>query len=786
MPIRPRRIWLFLPVVGAVCSLALVMVPVRAGPPPTPSDNAFADKANPFLNQFCNKCHNSEKSAGGVPLDIYKTTADARKDAKMWETISRVVANGEMPPKSKPQPPAAVKAAFLTLVDDTLVKVNCVTGPKDPGRVTLRRLNRAEYNNTIRDLCGVDFKPADDFPSDDVGYGFDNIGDVLSLPPILLEKYLTAADRVLTAAITPPGSVPSTKQKFGPQNLQVRPRNSRLKDDRIITFTTDGSASLDKFNFPAAGEYVVRARTFGVAADGVAAKVAVRVDGKDVTTTEVAGTREKPIVVEARVRVEPGEKRVAVAFANPSDPDKLTKDVTPRKLSLLGIEVEGPTGGGSKPLPASTKLVLTTIPAVPADAKAVDSRAAAEEVLHTFARRAFRRPATPNEITRLMRLYDQAAANGDSFDQAVRLPLKAILVSPHFLFRVETDSPAGQAAKLLTEYELASRLSYFLWASMPDEQLLSVAARGELRKPGVLRGQVARMLADKKSAALVENFAGQWLNLRSLKTVTPDAETFKTFDEPLRLAMIRESEMFFEHIVRNDRSVLEFLDADYTFVNDRLSWHYGIPNVEGPDFRYVKLTDKRRGGLVTQASVLTVTSNPTRTSPVKRGKWIYENIFGLQPPPAAPDVPELPPTNKIKGSLRQQMEQHRANPACASCHAKLDPLGFGLENFNAIGQWRDKDNQVKIDASGVLPDGAKFDGPTELRKTLLAKADLFRHCLAEKLLTYALGRGLEHADKCVLDEIGAKVQSGNDKFSALVLAIVESDAFQKRKGKRSE
>jgi hypothetical protein len=321
---------------------------------------------------------------------------------------------------------------------------------------------------------------------------------------------------------------------------------------------------------------------------------------------------------------------------------------------------------------------------------------------------------------------------------------------------------------------------------MPDAELQGLADRGELRKPGVLEAQVRRMLKDPKARALTDNFAGQWLMLRSIPALTPDTGRFPNWDDSLRTAIIKETELFFEHIVKNDRAVTELLDANYTFLNERLAKHYGIPNVRGSDFRQVTLPDQRRGGLVTQASVLTVTSNPTRTSPVKRGKWVLENLLGVQPPPPAPDVPELPPVGQLKGTVRQQMEQHRANPSCANCHAKLDPLGFGLENFDAIGGWRDQDNKQKIDASGVLPDGAKFDGPAELKKILLAKSNDFRRCLSEKLLTYALGRGLEYYDKCVLDDLAKTLQTENDRFSALVIAIVQSDPFQKRKGKRSE
>jgi hypothetical protein len=385
-----------------------------------------------------------------------------------------------------------------------------------------------------------------------------------------------------------------------------------------------------------------------------------------------------------------------------------------------------------------------------------------------------------------MKLFDIATKQGEPFEKAIRLPMKAVLVSPHFLYRIEDDPKKPEEVRTLNDFEFATRLSYFLWSSMPDDELYKHSELGDLRKPGVLEAQVKRMLKDPKSKALSENFAGQWLQLRNLNSIAPDKGYYPGWDDSLRAAMAREAEAFFEYIVQNDRSILEFLDADYTFVNERLAKHYGLSGVKGDSFRQVKLPDDRRGGVITMASTLTVTSNPTRTSPVKRGKWIMENILGTPPPPPAPDVPELPPTGQLKGTLRQQMEQHRSNPSCATCHSRLDPLGFGLENFDGIGAWRTQDNKLAIDSSGVLPGGEKFSGPAEMRKVLKGKVDQFRHCLAEKLLTFSLGRGLEYYDKCALDEIALAAKTDKDKFSSLVLAIVKSDPFQKRKGKRSE
>jgi hypothetical protein len=424
-------------------------------------------------------------------------------------------------------------------------------------------------------------------------------------------------------------------------------------------------------------------------------------------------------------------------------------------------------------------------------------REAARRILTEFARRAYRRPVSPQEVERLLQLVDKARQDGDGPEEALQVAFKAVLVSPHFLFRIERDPAPDEKRPLplpaeryvpgvypISEYELATRLAYFLWSSMPDEELFQLADKGQLRQN--LDAQVKRMLQSPKSRALVENFAGQWLQLRNLSSIMIDPKLFPRYDAFMRESMQRETEMYFEYILREDRSILEFLDSDYTFLNERLARHYGIEGVQGLEMRLVKLPDRRRGGILTHASILTVTSNPTRTSPVKRGKFILENILGTPPPPPPPDVPELDNDKNavLTGSLRQRMEKHRENPGCAVCHVKMDALGFGLENFDAIGAWRTKDGSFEIDPSGTLPDGTTFRNPAELRQALLQQADQFRRCLAEKLLTYALGRGLEPTDNVFLREIVAQTKQGGDRFSALILAIVHSDPFQLRRGQR--
>jgi hypothetical protein len=406
-------------------------------------------------------------------------------------------------------------------------------------------------------------------------------------------------------------------------------------------------------------------------------------------------------------------------------------------------------------------------------------REAAREIITRFASRAFRRPARPEEVDRFLKLYDQADHEGERFENRVRLALYGVLVWPHFLFRIEldpTDAKPGTSYPI-NEYALASRLSYFLWSSMPDDELFALAAKGRLRQN--LDAQVRRMLRDPKSAAFVENFAGQWLTIRKLAYVVPDPKTFPNFDEELRAAMTRETELFFEAILREDRSILELLDADFSFVNERLAKHYGIAGVAGPEFRRVKLP-ANRGGILTQASILTLTSNPTRTSPVKRGKWVLEQILNSPPPPPPPDVPELPETKQLTGSLRKVMEQHRENALCASCHRRMDPIGFAFENYDAVGAWREQDGGFAVDPSGELPDGQSFQGPAELKVILKGKKDVFTRCLTEKVLTYALGRGLEYYDRCAVDAILEALDQNDDRLSSLVVAVAKSEPFQMR------
>jgi uncharacterized protein DUF1592/uncharacterized protein DUF1588/uncharacterized protein DUF1587/uncharacterized protein DUF1585/uncharacterized protein DUF1595 len=616
--------------------------PASRSPAPDPSQAPppnFVRDVQPLLSKYCYGCH-GEKRKGDLDLRLYTTEKLAAGHRPLFEKVVKNLQAHEMPPENKPQPSAAEREIIVGWVNSIFSQYDC--RHPDPGRVTLRRLNRAEYHNTIRDLLGVDFKPAYDFPADDSGYGFDNIGDVLSFSTVLLEKYLAAAEKILAEAVPSTSDTNSLRPAFNPRQVE-------------------------------------------------------------------------------------SFRRVFVCQPAPTSPES-----------------------------------------------------AARQILTGFTKRAFRRPASTQELDRLMTLFHSAQGQGGDFENSLKQALEAVLVSPHFLFRGEPQTRSNNAQSIhpVDEYALASRLSYFLWSSMPDGELFAQAERKSLRRH--LDTEVRRMLKDPKAHALVENFAGQWLQLRNLRLTDPDRKQFADFNEPLRADMQEETEHFFDYILRQNRSVLEFIDADYTFLNGRLARFYGIAGVEGDELRLVSVKGTPRGGLLTQASILTLTSNPTRTSPVKRGKWVLENLLGAPPPPPPPNVPELKEDKAaLTGTLRQRMEQHRQDPNCAGCHARMDPIGFGFENFNAIGAWRDKEGELPIDPAGQLVTGESFRGPAELKNILLkGKRDQFVRCLVEKLLTYALGRGLEYYDKCAVDQISQRLAKDHYRFTDLVLGVVHSTPFQ--------
>lgn len=727
--------------------------------------DAYPKEVRPLLEKYCFSCHQGDKAEAGLTLDAYQESSAKGRDRASWQKVLRQLQGKVMPPADSPQPTDAERQKVLAWIEGFALTPDCSQGER-PGRVTLRRLNRAEYNHTIRDLFGLTMQPANDFPSDDVGYGFDNIGDVLTLPPVLLERYLDAADKVVRAAILTP-------------DLE----SARVQNAKGGVLASAGEVG-GEFEFAASAEYILRARASGDQAGPEPAKMGIRIDGKEHSVIEVPVPQNDPRDYEVRVKLTKGKHKFTVAFLNdyymPNSPDpKLKGD---RNLHVERVTVIGPIGVLPEDLPASHKKFFPK--PISAAAKREQQREQVEALLRPNVSRAFRRRVTDDEIKRLMRFYDAAREQGDSVERAVQMTLQAVLVSPSFLFRVEQDPPKGQVRNL-NDFELASRLSYFLWSSLPDDELFRAAAADELHTDEQLQKQAIRMLRDPKSQALVENFAGQWLQLRNIETFSPDKGRFPQYDDALKAAIRRETEAFFAHIVAEDRSILEFLDADYTFVNERLAKHYGLAGVSGEEFRRVNVDRQQRGGLLGQASILAVTSNPTRTSPVKRGKWVLENLFAAPPPPAPPNVPELA-DNKgqpLSGTLRQRMEQHRVKPSCAACHQLMDPLGFGLENYDAIGGWRTMDGKDPIDSSGVLPDGKKFNGPAELKVVLLNRQEEFRRCIAEKLLTYAIGRGLEYYDACAVQRIAGACGQQDNRFSVLITEIVRSPAFRQRESR---
>jgi len=729
---------------------------------PAKAKPSFDSTVKPFLSKYCLTCHAGPRPPAHVQLGDAKSIDDILRDTALWDRVARNISSSHMPPEGMPKPTESEREAIVTLLQ-TSISGNCKI--KDPGKVTMRRLNRQEYNNTIRDLTGLDLHLAEDFPSDDVGYGFDNIGDVLSISPLLMEKYLRAAEVVAQRAIVVPDNKPS---RFDGERVKTT-NGVNVAEGNSLFFFSNGQAYIDQY-MTMAGTYHVRASAYGQQAGSESAKMGLLIDGKQVQEFDVAAVEAHPQIYEASIELDAGKHRIALAFLN--DYYKPGKPPEDRNLIVKFFELSKPPLKAAS-LPESHSAIIFVHP------DGANWKPAAQQIISRFALRAFRRPPTTTEVSRLMQLAEYVIKDGQPFEKAIQLCVQAVLSSPNFLFRVETDTQAQN----LNGYELASRLSYFLWGSMPDSELFSLAQSGSLQKPEVLKSQVKRMLKDPRISALADNFAEEWLNLRKLALINPDPAQFGDFSESLRSAMLKETKLFFDGVVQNDRSVIDFLNAKYTYINGPLAKHYGIEGVDGDEFRKVSLTGTPRQGLLTQASILTLTSNPTRTSPVKRGKWILEQILNAPLPPPPPNVGVLPDDGKqmAAASLRQKMEVHRRNPMCATCHKKMDPLGFSLENFDAVGRWRSKDGKDVIDASGVLPDGTKFSGPTELSTLLLKQKKDFIEGLSEKLLTYAIGRGVEPYDKCSVDEISQSCASNSYHFSSLINAIVLSDPFRKKR-----
>jgi hypothetical protein len=804
----------------------------------------FEKSVQPFLAKNCYVCHNPETRSGNLNLKAYTTAESIRADRVTLEKMLQKLSAGKMPPPGMPRPDPTELNTVLHWIagevggSDKPSESTAGRGDRpsesNPGRVTARRLNRTEYNNTVRDLLGVDFHPADDFPQDDSGYGFDNIGDVLSLSPVLMEKYLSAAEKIAHTAVFGPEVLQPTLTRLHPQQGKIAPSPKPLFDYDETGLCLPNALHVTQ-RFPVDGEYVIRAILGGGRPAGSdPLHVGLWIDGKQVQVLEfdaqgIATFNEfrqelGGLTREFRAKISAGDHWIAVSLVrlyeglpssyggpNPAKrpmppPPKFHAPprLPPEKIEQLRKEFEKQI---AEVVPANDARVSTIEiggPYAQVKGPSADSikdlyscghldghhhGGCVRKIVTDLARRAYRRPVTPREVDQLAGLVSAARKQGDSFEEGLCVAIEAMLVSPHFLFRVEPDPPgAGAATHPISQHELATRLSYFLWSSMPVGELLSAADQGDLSRPAVLEAQVRRMLQDPKARALPENFGGQWLELRKLESARPDRGRFPEFDEYLRMSMRKETELFFQNIIHEDGSILDFIDGDYSFLNERLARFYQIPNagsvVKGPEFRRVQLPpDIQRGGVMTQASILTVSSYATRTSPVLRGKWILEKVLNSPPPPPPPDVPNLDEA-KIgsSSSLREQLEQHRKNATCASCHARMDPLGFGLENFNAIGAWRTQDGKFQIDASATLPDGRTFRGPQELKAIVKSDPDAFAECLTQKLLTYALGRGLEPYDKPTVAKIVKDVAADHYRFSALVLAIVKSPPFQMRRG----
>lgn len=745
-----------------------------------------------LLDHYCVTCHNEKLKTAALMLD----KADVGKvpeDTALWEKVVVKLRARAMPPAGMPRPDAATYDSFASYLESAL-DLSAEANP-NPGRPAIHRLNRAEYANAIRDLLAIRIDASSLLPADDSGYGFDNIADVLSVSPVLLERYLSAARNITRLAIGDPTIRPGA-ETYNVSRYLVQ--NERMSDD--LPFGSRGGVAIGHY-FPLDAEYVVRIslarRKEQIIGLGREQRMDVRLDDERIKLLTIpAVSRDTGCEVcleeqrasdsraedglEVRFQAKAGQRLVQVAFMKETlKPEGVLprgNAVQPEGVGVGSVTIEGPyniKGSGDTP---SRGQIFICHPV------GKDDQSCARKILSALARRAYRRPVTDQDIEDLLALYKVGRSQG-GFEAGIGRSLEGMLTSPDFLFRIEHDpaNVAPGAAYLLSDLDLASRLSFFLWSSIPDDELLTLAERGKLKEPGVLDQEIRRMLKDPRSNALVDNFAGQWLYLRNLRLVSPDASTFPEFDDNLRDAFEQETKLFLESMLREDRSVLNLLDADYTFLNDRLARHYQIPNVFGSDFRRVTLTDENRRGLLGQGSILTVTSYATRTAPTLRGKWLLDNILGTPPPPPPPNVPSLTEGKDVKSmTMRQRMEQHRANPVCASCHARMDPLGFALENFDAIGKWRTTEGNTPIDASGTMPDGTKFKGPAELRKALLGNPDQFVATLTDKLLTYALGRGTEYYDAPAVRKITHEAAAANYRWSAIISGIVKSTPFQMR------
>ena len=768
-----------------------------AAEPSTPEDGAAEPAVyRAVVDRYCVACHNRRTLAGGLALDA-ADLAQVGRHAAQWERVLRKLRTREMPPPGRPRPAAAVYDAFGAWLERSLDQ--WAADHPDPGRPAIHRLNRLEYANAVRDLLHLNVDGRVLLPADDLAYGFDNNADLLTVAPGLFARYMSAA-RTVSGLAVGDASVETDVVRHPVSPLLVQ--DGRMSED--LPFGSRGGAAV-RHHFPRDGEYELRVELRPNRGRSEPQQIDVRLDGERVALLRAgrwpddapAGT---PVTaadgLAVRFPARAGTRLVSVSFVDrPRAPEGVAPTRLPlwtfstgrgyvERMALDAFEIEGPRDvGEAVGAPASTASARRIFLCEPAGA--ADEETCAARILEALARRAFHRPVTDEDMRPLLAFYREGRREGD-FRAGVRRALESILVDPEFLFRIERDPPGAAPAQAyrLSGVELAARLSFFLWASIPDDELLEAAVAGRLSDPGALEAQVRRMLADERARTLVTSFAAQWLHLRRMRTVAPDVNAFPAFDENLREALIRETELFVASQLRDDRSVVELLTADYTFVNERLARHYGIPGVYGSRFRRVTWNDDRRRGLLGQGAILTVTSLATRTSPVVRGKWILENVLGAPPPPPPPDVPELPERadDGEAVSLRARLEAHRASPVCSACHARMDPLGFALENFDAVGRWRETDaGGALIDASGALPDGAVFDGLPALRGVLLDRRAEFVAVVAEKLLTYALGRGIDHRDRPAVRAVVREAARDDYRWSSVILGVVRSLPFQMRR-----
>jgi len=770
-----------------------------ATPAPAPVTQAVTTAQAPASDQalvqkYCITCHNARAKTGGLSLED-ANPADAATHAELWEKVAMKLRGGMMPPQGMPRPDPATLEGFATAIEKRIDE-RALRSP-DPGHKPVHRLNRTEYGNAVRDLLDLDVDVTSLLPADDESHGFDNIAGVLRISPSLLEQYLAAARTISSLAV-------GTETDLVRADYRVPPDDGQEDHVEGLPLGTRGGL-LFRHNFPQEAEYefsikLLRNIVGYLTGLEFAHQVEISVDGERVFVAQVGGeedNRASDLAMSAtadkiderlkkRTFVKAGPRMVGITFIKrnhaesdePLQPHERNHDLQDMNgLPLIDfVSVTGPfnsKGPGDTP---SRRRVFTCNPAKPAD-----EAACARTILTGLAKRAYRRPVTTVDLDPILQQYTDGRAKG-TFDNGIEQGLRLILANPKFIFRTET-APVGVAGQRVTDLELATRLSFFLWSSIPDDQLLDVAAQGRLSRPAVLEQQVRRMLVDPRSRALVDNFASQWLMLRNLKSHIPNPGDFPNFDNELRDAFRTETELFFQSIVREDRSVLDLLNADYTYANERLARHYGIPNVYGSHFRRVPVNQEARRGLLGQGSILTVTSYPNRTSPVLRGKWILENVLGTPPPAPPPNVPTLSDNEpgQEAQSLRARMEAHRRTPTCATCHRVMDPLGFALENFDGVGEWRVKEQGGAVDPVGQLADGTKVDGPVALRQALNKHPDMFVRTVTEKLMTYGLGRGLDYTDMPLVRKIASDGSASNYKWSSLVLGIVRSAPFQMKK-----